>query len=44
LLQNKIDMLLALIEPFLMAFIAVIIGIVVWSIFIPMADMVNVMQ
>lgn len=43
LLQNKIDMLLALIEPFLMAFIAVIIGIVVWSIFIPMADMVNVM-
>jgi len=25
LLQNKIDMLLALIEPFLMAFIAVII-------------------
>jgi type II secretory pathway component PulF len=29
LLQNKIDMLLALIEPFLMAFIAVIIGIVV---------------
>ncbi len=44
LLQNKIDMLLALIEPFLMAFIAVIIWIVVWSIFIPMADMVNVMQ
>ncbi|AHB41294.1 type II secretion system protein [candidate division SR1 bacterium RAAC1_SR1_1] len=44
LLQNKIDMLLALLEPFLMAFIAVIIGIVVGSIFIPMADMVNVMQ
>lgn len=44
LVQNKIDMLLALIEPFLMAFIAVIIGIVVGSIFIPMADMVNVMK
>ena len=44
LLQNKIDMLLALIEPFLMAFIAIIIWIVVWSIFIPMADMVNVMK
>lgn len=44
LLQNKIDMLLALLEPFLMAFIAVIIWIVVGSIFIPMADMVNVMQ
>lgn len=44
LLQTRIDMLLALIEPFLMAFIAVIIGVVVGSIFIPMADMVNVMQ
>jgi len=44
LLQGRIDMLLALIEPFLMAFIAVIIWIVVWSIFIPMADLVNVMQ
>jgi len=44
LLQNRIDTLLSLIEPFLMAFIAVIIGVVVGSIFIPMADLVNVMQ
>lgn len=44
LVQNKIDMLLALIEPFLMAFIAVIVGLVVGSIFIPMADMVNVIK
>jgi len=44
LLQNKIDMLLALLEPILMAFIAVIIGVVVASIFIPMADMVNVIK
>lgn len=44
LLQTKIDMLLALIEPFLMAFIAIIIWVVVWSIFIPMADMVNVIK
>ena len=44
LLRNRIDMLLALIEPILMAFIAVVVGIVVWSIFIPMADMVNVMK
>lgn len=44
LLQSRIDMLLALIEPFLMAFIAIIIGVVVGSIFIPMADMVNVIK
>lgn len=44
LLQGRIDMLLALIEPLLMAFIAVIVWIVVWSIFIPMADLVNVMK
>jgi type II secretory pathway component PulF len=37
-------MLLALIEPFLMAGIAIVIWVVVGSIFIPMADMVNVIQ
>ena len=44
LLQNRIDMLLSFIEPLLMAFIAVVIWVLVWSIFIPMADMVNVMN
>ena len=44
LLQTKIDILMAFIEPFLMAFIAVVIGIIVGSIFIPMAELVNVLQ
>lgn len=44
LLQTKIDILMAFIEPFLMAFIAVIIGVIVGSIFIPMAELVNVLQ
>ncbi len=43
-LQNKIDILMALIEPILMAFIAVIIGLLVASIFLPMADLVNVIK
>ena len=44
LLQNKIDILMALIEPIMMAFIAVIIWVLVWSIFLPMADLVNVIK
>jgi len=43
-LQTKIDILMSLIEPLLMAMIAVIIGIVVGSIFLPMADLVNVIK
>jgi len=44
LLQNKIDILMALIEPLMMAIIAVIIWILVGSIFLPMADLVNVIK
>ena len=43
-LGDKIDALLAMIEPILMIFIAGIIGSVVASVFIPMADMVNGMK
>lgn len=43
-LQTKIDILMDLIQPLLMAIIAVIIGIIVWSIFLPMAELVNVIQ
>jgi type IV pilus assembly protein PilC len=41
-LSIKIETLMGFLEPILMAFIAVVIGIVVWSIFLPMADLVNV--
>ncbi len=41
-LQNKIDILMSLLEPILMAMIAVVIGVIVWSIFLPMAELVNV--
>lgn len=43
-LQTKIDILMDLIQPILMAIIAVIIGIIVGSIFLPMAELVNVIQ
>lgn len=43
-LQTKIDILMALIEPLLMALIAVVIGVIVGSIFLPMADLVNVIK
>jgi len=43
-LQNKIDILMSLIEPILMALIAVVVGIIVGSIFLPMADLVNVIK
>jgi len=42
-LGDKIDALLAMIEPIMMIFIAGIIGSVVGAVMIPMADMVNVM-
>jgi type II secretory pathway component PulF len=44
LLQNKIAILLSLIEPLLIVFIAIIIGMIMWAIFLPMADLVNVIQ
>ncbi len=44
LLQNKIDILLSMIEPIFMLFVAVIIWLIVWSVFLPMADMVNNIQ
>ena len=44
LLQTKIDILMSFLEPFMMAWIAVIIGMIVASIFLPMADLVNVIQ
>lgn len=43
-LGDKIDALLAMIEPILMVCIAGIVGSVVGAVFIPMADMVNVMK
>lgn len=43
-LQTKIDILMDLIQPLLMAIIAVIIGVIIWSIFLPMAELVNVIQ
>jgi len=44
LLQTKIDILMSFLEPFMMAGIAIIIGMIVASIFLPMADLVNVIQ
>ncbi|MFA7298291.1 MAG: type II secretion system F family protein [Candidatus Absconditabacterales bacterium] len=43
-LQTKIDILMSLIEPLLMALIAVVIGVIVGSIFLPMAELVNVIK
>lgn len=43
-LQTKIDILMSLIEPLLMALIAVVIGIILGSIFLPMAELVNVIK
>ncbi len=43
-LQTKIDILMSLIEPLLMALIAILIGMIVGSIFLPMADLVNVIK
>ena len=43
-LQTKIDVLMGMIEPLMMAVIAIIIWVIVASIFLPMADMVNVIM
>lgn len=43
-LQTKIDILMSLIEPLLMAMIAVVIWVIVGSIFLPMAELVNVIK
>ncbi len=43
-LTNKIDIMMSVIEPLLMVFIASIIGTIVGSIFLPMADLVNVIK
>ena len=43
-LQSKIDILMDLIQPILMAIIAIVIGIIVGSVFLPMAELVNVIQ
>lgn len=40
-LKNNIDALMAVLEPLLMAFIAWMVGTLLWAIYIPMADMVN---
>lgn len=44
LFQNRIDILMSVIEPVMMVFIAGIIGTIVGSIFLPMADIVNQIQ
>ena len=44
LLQTKIDILMAVLEPFMLAGVAIVIGLIVASIFLPMADLVNVIQ
>ncbi len=44
LLKSRIAILMSALEPILMAFVAVIIWWIVWSIFLPMAELVNVVQ
>jgi type IV pilus assembly protein PilC len=43
-LKNSIDWIMALIEPLIMAFIAWVVWVLLGSIYLPMADMVNVIQ
>lgn len=43
-LQTKIDILMEFLEPILMSIIAIVIGIIVGSIFLPMAELVNVIK
>jgi type II secretory pathway component PulF len=40
-LKNNIDAMMAVFEPLIMAFIACIVGTLLWAIYLPMADMVN---
>lgn len=42
--KNSIDVAMSLIEPFLMMFVAAIVGTIVASIFLPMADMISNVQ
>ena len=39
--KNAIDVAMAMIEPLLMMFVAAIVGTIVASIFLPMADMMQ---
>ncbi len=41
LLDTRIKTLMSLLEPILLAGVAIVIGVIVASIFLPMADMVN---
>lgn len=41
-LNSAIDALMAVIEPLLMAFVAGIVGMLLGAIYLPMADMVQV--
>ncbi|MDR0369855.1 MAG: type II secretion system F family protein [Candidatus Peribacteria bacterium] len=41
-LKAAIDSLMAIIEPLLMAFVACIVGVLLGAIYLPMADMVQV--
>lgn len=43
-LKSNIDALMAVLEPILMAFIACVVWVLLWSIYLPMADMVNQIQ
>lgn len=43
-LDMKISILMSLIEPILMSLVAIIIGIVIGSIFLPMAELTAVIQ
>lgn len=43
-LQTKIDILMDLVQPILMAIIAVAVGIIVGAIYLPMAELVNVIK
>lgn len=40
-LKNNIDAMMAVFEPLIMAFIACVVGTLLWAIYLPMADMVN---
>ena len=42
--QNAIDVAMSMIEPILMMFVAGIVGVIVASVFLPMADMIQVVQ
>jgi len=44
LLKTKISILLSIIEPMLMVFIATIIWLIIWSIFLPIVSIVNTIQ